>query len=688
MKTRTRLSGVLLVALCLGVTASVSAGDAKPTPPVWKTLRPFRSQAEFDAYRRQVREAAKRNGKWWASMKLSHRGHPLLAQADVPVPCDPTQQNCESSEELDEVSVTGVRASSNTASSITNNQEAGVDEGDIVKAFDRFFVVLQHGRLFSVDTGSGAGQLRLVDRINAYQSDKVDSWIDEVLIFGDILLVTGYSYDVDASIVSMIRIDHEGGFHFLARYFIESNDYFSFENYASRIVDGKLVIYTPVDLTYVRADKELPLPRIRRWTSEGGYSEWQPLFGISDVYRPIQATFSPAMHVLSVCPIAASGDFKCASRGIVGPWDHEMYVAPNHAYLWLTSNEDDVPYYNDRKTCERGVDPRNLRGIPSAAFRLDIARGSLTAVRTEGKPSNQFAFDDRGTHLWALVKRPPAECSMDNDDIAIDSESNDLVPMALARIPASTFGTSPPTFQAADLYNVPAVADGWLQSQYAGNFLLYGTPQGAWAAYYGGRWGNIYHAGQLAVVPLPMPESGRLMKLGHSIDRIERFGKHALVFGYPDVDDFAVSSISLRQNARLADTEIMPGAAESEGRSHAFNSVVAEDGAGLFGIPTVKLASVRGNDGWQTPSDINFVSADAQLNLTSADALAGRRDREDSNYKCEVSCYDWYGNARPIFYRDRIFALTGQEVVEGALVSGRVTEIARVNLTDTPVLGL
>jgi hypothetical protein len=685
MKTRTRLPGVLMLALCLGVTANVSAGDAKPTPPVWKTLRPFKNQAEFDDYRRRVHDAARRNGMWWASMKLSHRGSPLLAQAEEPVPCDPTQENCAASDEIQEAVVTGVRASSQA--SITNNQEAGVDEGDIVKAFDRFFVVLQHGRLFSVDTGSGAGQLRLVDRINAYQSADVDSWIDEVLIFDDILLVTGYSYDVGASIVSMVRIDHDGDFHLLARYFIESNDYFSSENYASRIVDGKLVIYTPVNLTYVRSDKELPLPRIRRWTPEAGYSPWQPLFGISDVYRPIQATYSPAMHVLSVCPIAASGAFKCASRGIVGPWNHELYVAPNHAYLWLTSDEDDVPWFDEKDDCERGVDPRSLRGIPSAAFRLDIARGSLTAVRTEGEPSNQFAFDDRGTHLWALVKRPPAECSLDNDDIQVDSDSSNLVPMALARIPASAFSTSPPTFPASDLYNVPAVADGWLQAQYADNFLLYGTPQGAWNAYYGGRWGDAYHPGQLAVVPLPMPERGRLMKLGHSIDRIERFGKHALVFGYPDVDDFAVSSISLRQNARLADTEIMPGVAESEGRSHAFNSVVTADDAGLFGIPTVSLASVRRDGGWQTPSDINFVNADAQLNLTSADALAGRPDRESSDYQCEVSCYDWYGNARPIFYRDRIFGLTGQELVEGALRGGRVSEIARVNLTDTPARG-
>ena len=37
---------------------------------------------------------------------------------------------------------------------------------------------------------------------------------------------------------------------------------------------------------------------------------------------------------------------------------------------------------------------------------------------------------------------------------------------------------------------------------------------------------------------------------------------------------------------------------------------------------------------------------------------------------CKASCIDWYGNARPIFLGDRVFALLGYEIVEGAL-SGR-----------------
>ncbi|MAE77989.1 MAG: hypothetical protein CMJ85_14090 [Planctomycetes bacterium] len=48
--------------------------------------------------------------------------------------------------------------------------------------------------------------------------------------------------------------------------------------------------------------------------------------------------------------------------------------------------------------------------------------------------------------------------------------------------------------------------------------------------------------------------------------------------------------------------------------------------------------------------------------------------------KCETSCVDWYGNTRPIFLRDRVFALMGSEIVEVSLASGRVNEQHRILL--------
>ncbi|MFM6989660.1 MAG: hypothetical protein ACKOXG_13500, partial [Arenimonas sp.] len=46
---------------------------------------------------------------------------------------------------------------------------------------------------------------------------------------------------------------------------------------------------------------------------------------------------------------------------------------------------------------------------------------------------------------------------------------------------------------------------------------------------------------------------------------------------------------------------------------------------------------------------------------------------------CRASCVDWYGNARPIFVGERVYALMGYELVEGRIVDGAVTERRRVD---------
>ena len=57
----------------------------------------------------------------------------------------------------------------------------------IVKQIGRHLVVLQDGRLFSADLGTGAGApLRLADRIDVYRSPQnAASWYDEMLVQGD-----------------------------------------------------------------------------------------------------------------------------------------------------------------------------------------------------------------------------------------------------------------------------------------------------------------------------------------------------------------------------------------------------------------------------------------------------------------------------------------------------------------------
>jgi hypothetical protein len=504
--------------------------------------------------------------------------------------------------------------------------------------------------------------------------------VDEVLIFGDTLLVTGYSYQTNSSNIALFRIGRDGVFKFLARYFIESEDYYSWENYATRIVDGKLIIYTPYELYGYRTTKEFPMPRIRRWTEAGGYTPWQPLFSITDVYRPIQPVLAPAMHVVSACSIDVGEALECRSRGIVGPWQHEMYVSPDHVYLWLTPEHDDIGRERDVDECAAGEDPFKKRGWPSAAYRMTISSGAMGAVHTEGAPPDQFALDEQRGALWALVYRPPLEC-----DVAEDDDGDDILPMALANIPVDAFSIFPPRLETEDFFRVPDVSEGELQSRFSDGYLLYGSAQGRARAVWHSRWRiEPYSTGNLAVVRLAAPRQSAVLEIPHSVDRIELFGRNAVTFGYQPNDDYAVSSVALGRHSRRSDTETLPGVFETEGRSHAFNALAEDDGSGIFGIPTMDVDGFN-SDG-ETPVDVQFFVANSALELDSANKIAGTPESEltRSGYTCEVSCIDWYGNARPIFYRGRIFALIGLDFVEAALSHRRVIEMARVNLAATP----
>jgi hypothetical protein len=145
--------------------------------------------------------------------------------------------------------------------------------------------------------------------------------------------------------------------------------------------------------------------------------------------------------------------------------------------------------------------------------------------------------------------------------------------------------------------------------------------------------------------------------------------------------DLGISTIELRAQPHLASTIILPELRESEGRSHAFNALIADDGSGLLGVPTVYRS--KSELAWNIPSDVQFFAADAALALSSLGELAGMSD-VDEEYSCEVSCIDWYGNARPIFVDGRVFALSGSELIEGEARAGGLVEIARLRMTAQP----
>ena len=87
-----------------------------------------------------------------------------------------------------------------------------------------------------------------------------------MLVAGRDILVTGYSYGENATEFTVLTLGADGQGHAQATFYISSNDYYSGSNYASRMINGKLVIHTPI---YRWPDKAGGTRSIRRRSANG-----------------------------------------------------------------------------------------------------------------------------------------------------------------------------------------------------------------------------------------------------------------------------------------------------------------------------------------------------------------------------------------------------------------------------------
>lgn len=561
---------------------------------------------------------------------------------------------------------------------ITNNQTVGVDEGGIVKQVGRYLVMLQDGRLFSADLGSGGGApLRLADRADVYRSPATAAdWYDEMLVFGDRILVTAYNYRERASEITAFRIDSAGRFTREGRFLLSSEDYYSTENYATRLVGDQLVFYAPFAIGH--DGSTMQWPRLRRADGDGEPDQGEALIGPTDVYAPPGEVEWPVIHTVSVCPLKKKMD--CRTTAFVGPPMREFYVSPSDAFLWIGA-PDGLPWSIDyankrRKDCPVQSYWRGAEETSAMLYRLPLDGGEIGAVAAQGVPADQFAFDSHGGRFHALLSRPAPGCV----------ETSEAPPLALLDIPLSAFGSRVRNVAASAYAPLPAIEGGELENRFVGEWLVYGgRADGSNLPETHARNGAAL---PLFAIPLARPAAPVRLTLPHNAIRIERAGNDSVVTGYGSGEGLAISYVSLQGKPRIAATAILPGRVESEGRSHAFNAWIRRDGSGLIGLPT-SLRPERGARGWSDSesSDLSFVAISPAKALSPAGELGLKGRQPAAGYDCKVSCIDWYGNSRPVFTGGRIFALLGTELVEGRLERGRIAELARLDLTGTPSTG-
>jgi len=650
--------------------AGCTPGNAAAGPrPSGRTLRPFRSDAEFLRYTRELIARAEEEEPPPLPVPAPPPPPPMAPPPPPPPPPPasgmptpsptPSPAPSPAPSAAPSSAVQGVAAGQPVAAageSVTNVQHVGVDEGGIVKVHGDYLVILRRGRLFTVRIGGS--DLQPVSASDAFGPD-IDprgTWIDEMLVAGDQVVVIGYSYERGGTEVGLFRIGTDGRLTYRATYQLRSSDYYSSRNYASRLVGGKLVFYAPipVDLEDDDDDPFASFPAVRRWGA--GDSTFKRTANATRVYRPagrLSIADDLNLHAVTVCDLRGDG-MSCRSTALFGPEGRVFYVSPRAVYVWTTQEpawnaDDDAP-------------PR------SVLYRMPLDGSAPTGLRVSGGPVDQLSFLESGDGwLNVLVEADASGEAMWRQEVP-EGE------LSLLRVPIASFGDGSRAAPVSRYRRLPTPTGGSLQNRYVGDWLLYGVGSGWYrprvdsASVYGVRWAG---GGDVATLALP-----------HVVDRIEAMGSGAGVVGSAG-PDLHFSGVRLGPTASMAHRYTRPNASQGETRTHGFFYRPDGEDVGVLGLPITGPARAGYAQLTHGSASVLFLRNQA-FRLSELGDLAAN-DTSGASDGCRVSCVDWYGNARPLFLRGRIFALMGYELVEGREDDGRIREVRRVSFAPRPV---
>lgn len=585
---------------------------------------------------------------------------------------------------LEEVIVYGMKASESPVEEvlaedefITNNQERQVDEGGIVKRLGDYMIVLRKGKLYSLHIGN---EVRKVDEVDVQpDSWKHDAWYDEILAANGKVVVVGYSYDTDGSEYLFFDVNNQGMFTRGSIQHIHSNDYYSETNYASRLVDGNLVFLiediplfdhkidqSPVDMLNVRSSRIA-----YDGTSIGSY----PLFASHDIYQPILGSDYISATTIAVCPIDKE-EFRCDATTILGGGISESYVSSNAYYLWM-SGEWNIRFeaMSDRE--KKGVAWREFEGIgnTSLIYKIPFSDGPAGAVEVEGWPIDQFSFKEAEGALKLLSRHIEGEGSWYFDPRFGGGQSY------YVHIPADMFSESVPQLNRSQYSLIrESVEDGWMRNRFVGDKLVLVDH----------FWNDDSNENRAEVIVFDTDARAVIneMVVKQEFFQIHPVGEHALLVGTDDNDVMRFSSLALDSAEGIVSSIDLADYGEAETRSHAFFYKPDANG-GLFAIPldvdVTDGKTFKRVDGvayhLEESTDMVYTRLYPDLQMERAGLLEGSKQPVwYSDDGCDVSCYDWYGSSRPIFWGDRIFSLIKYELVEGRLDKhGRIKEVGRIN---------
>lgn len=360
-------------------------------------------------------------------------------------------------------------------------------------------------------------------------------------------------------------------------------------------------------------------------------------------------------------------------------------VTPDAVYLWMSAGWGDRLSNEGHRWWAAACPSRAVThdDMPNAlVYRIPVDGGAPSVVGVRGYTFNQFSMDATDRRFRAILDWRFTNCNyaeIPHAPVFVD-------------IGLSEFSRRPVEIGAARHIALPTPGVGRVENRFADHWLVYGGRVDGYGAvpdpaeHYGDDPFDAHPTRPVFVVPVDDPRATTRIDMPHNVIRIDRVGTDRMIVnGYGDKDGLSISLLQLGDRPHRLDTVRLVGRYESEGRSHAFNSLIGADRSGLMGLPTIqRQADADRYVWWSEGSDVSFLTVASDGHIGDAGPML-RGDAEPADgYNCEVSCVDWYGNSRPIFTGGRIFALLETEIAEGQMVDGRIREINRIDLTVTP----
>ncbi len=502
--------------------------------------------------------------------------------------------------------------------------EAGVEEGDIVKAVDNYLVVLRRGRLHVIEAAAGAPG-RLVDAAPVAPAGAPggEAWYDEVLVRGDLVYVIGYRRGVEAAGASTPGATEIRSFRLaggrlerLRSTSLESYDYFSGAASATRLVGDRLVFFTRYPLRW-GADGAPAYPRALAAGAGGEPVAAGPLFGTADVVSAVTKPASaPIFYTVMRCDLPPSGALDCRARSLVGAGARVTYASAGAFYLWADAH----------------------------VYRFDLASLEVTAHQVRGEPVDAFALRERGGELVAAANRAPRGVGVE-----------------ALRLPLADFDKA--GLRAASATPLDGARSAY-ESRFVGDGLV--------VALAAGGEGAANPADELVALDLATGATGRAPT--DFVERLEPLDENRVLVvsaargegGRPE--GVEVRALALADLGRpLAAPQRLAGLAVGEGRSHAFVYRPEGGGAGAFGLALTDDPSRTAARGFgQAASGLGFFDVSAGGEVTSLGVVSPAR----AETACGAACVDWYGNTRPVFVGERAYALMGDELAPLSLRPG------------------